>query len=159
MADDVIGKALDELERNSPSARKTVDSKVSALPGFDGKQPPNLTFTKVVSASFNGTAIRPANWNRLLDAALAHASKNMGNFAKLQRLAAVNVIQGKKLDEGYHYLPGVDFSVQGQDANAAWRSVMFIAQNLKCPVEVSFIWRNKQGAEHPGKAGSMSFSP
>jgi hypothetical protein len=32
-----------------------------------------------------------------------------------------------------------------------------IAQNLKASVEVSFIWRNKEGAEHPGKAGSMRF--
>jgi hypothetical protein len=39
--------------------------------------------------------------------------------------------------------------------NAAWRGVMFIAQNIKCSVEVSFIWRNKEGAEHPGKIGSM----
>jgi hypothetical protein len=47
--------------------------------------------------------------------------------------------------------------VHGQDANGAWRSVMFIAQNLKGSVDVSFTWRNKAGADHPGKAGNMHF--
>jgi hypothetical protein len=55
-----------------------------------------------------------------------------------------------------HYgTPDVALSVQGQDANAAWRAVMFIVQNLNASVEVSFIWRNKEGAENPGKTGSM----
>jgi hypothetical protein len=44
-----------------------------------------------------------------------------------------------------------------QDANGAWRTVMFIAQNLKASVEVSFIRRNKEGVENPGKTGSMRF--
>jgi hypothetical protein len=34
---------------------------------------------------------------------------------------------------------------------------MFIAQNLNCSVEVSFIWRNKDDAAYPGKAGTMRF--
>jgi hypothetical protein len=66
-------------------------------------------------------------------------------------------VSGQKTDEGYHFLEDAGLSVQGQDANGAWRSVMFIVQNLKASVEVSFIWRNKEGAEHPGKTGSMRF--
>jgi hypothetical protein len=86
-----------------------------------------------------------------------HAAKQIGDFAKLWQVAAVNLVQVKKMDEGYHHREGADISVQGQDANAAWRSVLFIAQNLMCSVEVSFLWRNKEGAEHPGKTGSMRF--
>ena len=68
---------------------------------------------------------------------------------------AINIVSGEKTDEGYHFLPDVALPVQGQDANGAWRTVMFIAQNLKASVEVSFLWRNKEGAENPGKTGSM----
>lgn len=109
------------------------------------------------TASFNGAAVKPENWNRLLGAALVQAAKQIGDFAKLRQVAAVNLVQGKKTDKGYHHIEGADISVQGQDANAAWRSAMFIAQNIKCSVEVSFLWRNKEGAEHPGKTGSMRF--
>ena len=91
----------------------------------------------------------------MLDTALVYAAKKVGDFGKLQKLTAVNMVRGTKTDEGYHYLSEAEISVQGQDANAAWRAVIFIAQNLKCPVEVSFLWRNKEGAEHPGKPGTM----
>lgn len=119
--------------------------------------PPNLTFTKVVSALLNGEPVKPANWNRLLDAAITYAAAQIGDFNKLRRIVAINIASGQKTDEGYHFLEDAGLSVQGQDANGAWRSIMFIAQNLKASVEVSFIWRNKEGAEHPGKAGSMRF--
>ena len=75
----------------------------------------------------------------------------------LRSIVGVNIVQGNKTDEGYQPLPEAGISVQGQDANAAWRGVMFIAQSLRCSVEVSFIWRNKEGAEHPGKTGTMRF--
>ena len=29
------------------------------------------------------------------------------------------------------------------------------AKLKRVPVEVSFLWRNKEGAEHPGKPGTM----
>ena len=80
-------------------------------------------------------------------------ARSRRNCTRLQPVRCAT--QGRKEDEGYHYLPEVNFSVQGQDANAAWRGVAFIAQNLNVPVEVSFLWRNKDGAEHPGKPGTM----
>jgi len=154
----VITKALDALEKPAQRVDPLVpDEKVNSLPEFGALDPPNLTFTKVVAASLNGVAIKPANWNRLLDAAVIHAAAQIGDFNKLRRIAAINIATGEKTDEGYHHLPEAGVSVQGQDANGAWRSVMFIAQNLKCSVEVSFIWRNKDGAEYPGKTGTMKF--
>jgi hypothetical protein len=99
--------------------------------------------------------VKPNNWKRLLETALISAHKKIGDFEKVRQLAGVNMVQGKKEDEGYHFLSEVNFSVQGQDANAAWRAAVFVAQNLRVPVEVSFLWRNKEGAEHPGKPGTM----
>ena len=122
---------------------------------YEAENPPKLTFTKVVTASFNGKEVKLASWNRLLDTALNYAAKEILNFEKLQNIAAVNLVKGKKLDEGYRYLPDANLSVQGQKANLAWRGVMLIAKNLKCSVEVSFMWHNIQGAEHPGEKGIM----
>jgi hypothetical protein len=154
----VITKALDALERPPQTVGPVKsDGQRNSFPEFEALAPPNLTFTKVVAASFNGVAIKPANWNRLLDAAVSHAATQIGDFNNLRRIAAINIATGKKTDEGYHQVPEAGVSVQGQDANGAWRSIMFIAQNLKCTVEVSFIWRNKDGAEYPGKTGTMRF--
>jgi hypothetical protein len=125
------------------------------FPEYEAQDPPKLTFTKVVAASFNGKAVKHASWNRLLDTALNYAANEISNFEKLQNIAAVNMVRGKKTDEGYRYIPEANLSVQGQKANLAWRGVILIAQSLKCSVEVSFIWRNKEGAEHPGKTGVM----
>jgi hypothetical protein len=153
----VISRAVDALERQgvqeTPAVRMTEDSPAD----FDAVNPPKLAHTKVLAASFDGKPIKPANWNRILDAAVMLAAKKLGDFDKVRKLAAVNIVKGEKNDEGYHFLPDAGLSVQGQDANAAWRGAVFIAQNLKLTVEVSFLWRNKEGAQHPGEPGTMRF--
>lgn len=153
----VITRAVDALDREGNAAPPpvVVERRDQQLADFEALYPPNLTHTKVVSASFDGKPITPANWNRILDAALIHGAQQVGDFAKLQKIAGVNMVKGEKTDEGYHFLPEAGLSVQGQDANAAWRGIVFIAKNLKCDCDVSFLWRNKEGAEHPGKSGSM----
>ena len=154
---EVVARAMDalEAEESGGRARPVLDGRGNELASFEALYPPSLTHTKVVAASFDGKTVKPNNWKRLLETAIVAAYKKLGDFEKVRKLAAVNMVQGKKENEGYHFLPGVNFSVQGQDANAAWRGTVFIAQNLHVPVEVSFLWRNKEGAEHPGKPGTM----
>ena len=100
------------------------------FPEYEAGDPPKLRFTKVVAASFNGKAVKLASWNRLLDTALNYAAKEISDFEKLRNIAAVNMVKGKKFDEGYRYLPEADLSVQGQKADLAWRGVMLIAREL-----------------------------
>jgi hypothetical protein len=119
--------------------------------------PPDLTFTKLMSATFDGKAVTPARWNRLLDIAVEHAAEKITDFKKLNQVVGVPMAKGEKAEHGYRYLSQVGVSVQAQAATPAWKSIMFIAQNLKCSVEVSFIWRNKEGAAYPGKTGTMRF--
>jgi hypothetical protein len=153
----VINRVLDAVEEGSPKTRPTIPDTNTLR--FNPGKPPNLTHTKVVSAKFGDQQIRPANWNRLLDAAVIAAARRSLEFSELRRIVPVNLVRGKKEDEGYHYLSSVDLSVQGQDANAAWRYSLLIAQALRSPIEVSFIWRNKEGAEQPGKGGIMTLEP
>ena len=157
--DTLINRLLDTVEAGVPNHRPTDQRRHDGARRFSPTKPPQLTHTKVVSATFDGKALRPANWNRLLDAAVVHGAKNKADFSNLRRLVPVNIVKGKKEDEGYHYLPSVDISVQGQDANAAWRYAVLVAQAFGCAIEVSFIWRNKDGAEYPGQAGMMVFQP
>ena len=148
----VISRAIDALEHGNQAdaAPPILGAKV---PEFEALFPPNLTHTKVVAATFNQKPVKPANWNRLLDTALIFAAKHTGDFEKLRKIATVNIVKGEKHDEGYDYIPEAGLSVQGQDANAAWRGVVVLAQNLRVPVEVSFLWRNKEGASIPVNRG------
>lgn len=155
----VIQRAVDALDalRNGTAAPQMLEAKGRVLVSHQALRPPDLTFTKVIGALFNDVVVKPANWSRLLDTAVTYAAKKIGDFDRLRRILTVNVAKGEKTDEGYHYLSAVGLSVQGQDANDAWRCVMMIAKNLKCSVEVSFLWRNKEGAAHPGEPGTMRF--
>ncbi|MGX1104507.1 T4SS efffector SepA family protein [Bradyrhizobium elkanii] len=149
----VISMAVDALD--AVTEIPAMDGRGTELARFEALYPPNLTFTKVVNACFDGQAVKPANWKRLLETAVIFAHKKIGSFDKVRQLAAVNMVNGEKTDEGYHYLPEIGCSVQGTDANTAWRGVVFLAQNLKVDVEVAFMWRNKERAENPGKPGTM----
>ena len=62
----------------------------------------------------------------------------------VKRLVVVNSIVGKKEDEGYRFLPDVGLSVQGQDANAAWKAALHVAKNLGCEIDVT-VCMAKQG--------------
>ena len=83
------------------------------------------------------------------------ASTKVPTFADLKKVIHVNMISGRKVDEGYRYLSEADISVQGQDANAAWQSAFYAAAHLSMPLEVVFVWRQKEGAAHPGVTGRL----
>ncbi len=51
------------------------------------------------------------------------------------------MVKGRKEDEGYSYLSDIDVSVQGQDANAACRTVVTAAQGLGVALDIGFMWR------------------
>jgi hypothetical protein len=63
---------------------------------------------------------------------------------------------GKKEDNGYKYLDGVGISVQGQDANNAWRTTYRVLKAIKVPAEVTFVWQDNPKAVAPGSAGKLT---
>jgi hypothetical protein len=158
----VIAKGIDLLDKagngvvhdNEPVV---LDAKGRSLPEYEALNPTDLTFTKLVSATFDGKAVTPPRWNKLLDLAVEQAAGKITDFKKLSQVVGIQLEKGEETERGFRYLPKVGVSVQAQAATPAWKSIMFIAQNLKCPVEVSFIWRNVERAAYPGKTGTMRF--
>jgi hypothetical protein len=149
--DTVINLALDALDQLS--GRPAASNGAAAEPErpIDPRLLPSLTHTKVLDASIGGELIPKANWNLLLDEILRRAMKRLGSFEDLRKLCPVNMVKGRKDDEGYSYLPDIDVSVQGQDANAACRTVVTAAQGLGIELDIGFMWRPKEGAVHPGE--------
>lgn len=147
--DTVINKALDALEGVDAEESRPVAN--AGEHRIDPLALPNLTHTKVLGASIGGIAIKRPNWNGLLDEMLRRAMGQLGSLDKVHKVCPVNMVQGRKADEGYAYLADIKVSVQGQDANSACRAVVAAAQALGMEVDIAFMWRLKEGAAHPGE--------
>jgi hypothetical protein len=145
--DSVINRALDALEDDRPAASSSGEMRFST--------PPDVTHTKVLDASIEGTPLLRPNWNRILDEAVRHAMRIYRDFDKVRLLCAANIVQGRKEDEGYGYLPDIDISIQGQDANAACRACVALAQATGLALDIGFVWRQKTGAAFPGVRGRL----
>lgn len=155
--DSVINHALDshELHAGTPVSPNKLGNQERQI---DPRMLPNLTHTKILQTSINGEQIDRPNWNLLLNTMLIKSMKQLGDYKKLQQLCPVNIVKGRKEDEGYGYLPEIDISVQGQDANAACRTIVTASQGLGIDIDIGFMWRQKENAAHPGERARIQLS-
>lgn len=70
----------------------------------------------------------------------------------------MNHTTGTKADNGYKVLEDVGLSVQGQDANDAWKQSYELLKALKLPAEVTFVWQDNPKAAFPTKPGKFLVS-
>jgi hypothetical protein len=157
--DTVITKLLDAFARNHsphPNGSQKPTQRLADPQRFRADSPPSLTHTKLLAGKLNGKPLLEVKWNALLVESIRLAKANARTPDELRSLIPVNFVLGRKEIEGYHYIPDIDLSVQGQDADAAWSAAHQIAQRLGLPIEVEFQWRTKDGAAYPGETGKLS---
>ena len=147
--EDVIVKLIHAFKgttpKNSPAGPKDYSGLVT-----------NLGHTKVLSARLNGVEMEQPNWNRFLDCVILEAAKKLKNPRALKDMIVVNCVEGKKEDQGYHFLETAGVSVQGQDSNGAWKGVAHLAAAMKFAVEVVFVWLDNPKAANPGQTGKLT---
>ncbi|TFH59384.1 MAG: hypothetical protein E4G91_08985 [Candidatus Zixiibacteriota bacterium] len=153
----VINLALDALEQLEEPA-VALGAQNLGERQIDPRILPNLTHTKVLDASIDGEAVTKPNWNLLLDQMLIRAMKQLSDFDKLQKLCPMNMVKGRKEDEGYGYLAEINLSVQGLDANTACRTVVGAAQGLGMALDIGFMWRPNEKAAHPGERARVQIA-
>ena len=151
--DSVVNRLIDAFEANSSGPLKAAPSASSAL---DAASPPNLAFTTVHNVVLNGVRLpsSESKWNGLMIAAIQQAKKSM-TTEEIDKLVIINHVLGKKTDIGYKYLADVGISVQGQDANHAWKATYEILKELKISAEIEFSWQNNPKASSPGARGKF----
>jgi hypothetical protein len=156
----VISRMIDAYESKTQAPGAPGGSNEQNVRSFNASTPPDLTHTKILGITFCGRELGRSedNWNALLNAAVREAKTRSKSAAEFKQLMVVNFVEGDKTNEGYRPLSGTGISVQGQDANGAWRGVSHIAQTLKCPVSVKFAWREKEGAAFPGVIGQLTIT-
>lgn len=150
--DMILNRALDALERREgpdPEETPVVDRLI------DPRTLPDLKHTKILDASLAGQSIVKPNWNLLLERILTRAMKQLADFNKLRQICPTNMVQGRKDDEGYRYLDEIDISFQGMSANDACGALVAVAQSLGIGLEITFMWRLKEEATHPGEKAQL----
>ena len=152
--DAVIVRALDALERSRD---------LHAFNGhfseterhMDPLSLPDLRHTKILEASIDGEPFARLKWNVLRNEMLRHAKRRVGSFEDLERLFPANLADGSKDDDGFHYLPDINISVQGQPANGACHAIVMAAQKLGISLNIGIMWRLRKDAAYPGERGRI----
>lgn len=152
--DSVVNRALDALEHKNGSAAPTADSSFEEHQ-IDPKRLPDLTHTKILDALLDGERVDKPNWNYLVDRILILAMNQFQNINELRITCPVNMVQGRKNNEGFRYVSEIDISVQGIPANEACRALVIAAQRLNLHLEIKFVWRSKEGAAYPGERARL----
>lgn len=70
-------------------------------------------------------------------------------------LMTVNSQLGRREDSGFRHLEAAGISVQGQDANSAWRQAYTLASSLGIELDLTFVWQSNDKAAMPSVTGTM----
>lgn len=155
----VIERAVRALEQGDeePSTSAIAAIGSDAPRSFNPAAPPNLTHTKPRSAKVDGIPLPYSDtyWNSIWFAVIRRAAARGVSTQDLLDLITTNRQAGRRLDNGFTYIEEAGLSVQGQDANGAWRQTFAIASATGIAVEVVFAWQNNPKAAMPNTVGSF----
>ncbi len=151
-ANSVLLRALAALDAASGES-----SDRSGQTAWSGFADPDLSFTSVQVAIVAGVLLGSSEsyWNSILLAVIRVAAKQGATGETIASHLLANNISGKKEDGGYKYVPEADLSVQGLDANGAWKAIAYLANALRVSVKVQFTWQNNPKAAKPGATAKL----
>ena len=152
--DAVVNRALDALEGHTAEALS--EGVVDVDREVDPRRLPDLTHTKVLAARLGDDEIEKPNWNKLLDRLVVRAMRDAGSFGKLAQMCPANMVRGRKTEDGYRHLSEIDVSVQGLPANEACTALVETARQISMGLEVTFKWRDKEGAAYPTETARLT---
>jgi hypothetical protein len=121
------------------------------------ESPDSLSHTKVLAAQVGRHSA--TKWNGLMVAAHRAAIQSLGGRQELLRQTIARAVEGRKEDDGYHYIPDLDISIQYVDSHGAWRNALHLAKRVRLPISVEFVWRENPNAQYPGERGSIRWQP
>lgn len=152
----VIERALLALEKDDDKVSVENEGGLNVR-SFNPAASPDLAFTVVTAATLGGKMLSKAKtyWNPLMYAVIEEAAKRGHSMEEIEALVTVNHVQGAKTDNGYKFVEAAGLSLQGQDANAAWKQTYRIASSFGIDLAVEFYWKDEPKAAMPNIAGSF----
>lgn len=153
--EDVITKILNYYIDNhkQPIRKPEIESNDKVIK-VDPENPESLTFTRVMISKIDNR-LGSNSWNKLMRRIHEIAFNRFKSFDELRKISPANIKQGKFEDNGFHYLESIDISIQNNDSNIAFRNFYIMAKMLKIPFIITFKWKNKDEAKHPGCTGEI----
>jgi hypothetical protein len=156
----VISRLIDHYHKskgeNKPSKYKGANNNHSMHYPIDA--PPNLKFTRVTEITLDGEKLSKQllYWNAFLYEVVRRAAQKLPPN-KLRQAIAINYADGEKSDNGYRYIPEAGVSIQGQDANYAWKATAQLVKATGLNVHLVFQWEDKDQAARPGQTGHIVY--
>lgn len=153
----VIERGIDALIEQEIGASEPATSGTALYPADN---PPSLTFSKPTAITLEGEHL-PKNqlyWNLLLFRVVALAAPKLDD-QQFEHSLLINHRADKYEEDGYRWIEEAKMSVQGGDANAAWKATVRLVKAAGLSVDVTFRWADKDEASNPGKFGRMSYKP
>ncbi|WP_293857006.1 hypothetical protein [uncultured Alsobacter sp.] len=155
--DSVVNRILDHYE----AAQNATAAQPDAMPGVplvSAASPPNLSYTTPKSIEIDGEIMPPAQayWNLAFLKVVEIAAKKGKTAKELKNMISANSYVGEKVDNGYKFLPEVGLSIQGLDANSAWKATYNLARTMRIKVDVVFAWQNTEKAARPNEVARMT---
>lgn len=150
----VISRALDALEAGDEDP---IVPTATGPQSFNPAAAPNLTHTTPRRAQVDGHSLSKGEtyWNPIMFAVITAAAKKGTSADDLLDLLTIPAVKGEKVGSGYRYLPEAGISVQGQDANSAWKQTYRVASSIRVHVQVVFVWQDTPKAAMPNITGSF----
>jgi hypothetical protein len=159
----VIERAVDALIEKvhgpQPSAQPVI-AEPSGSAVYAADAAPSLTFTKPSEITLDGKPLpkQALYWNPLLFKVVSLAATKL-NPLQLRQALLVNYVEGKNENSGFRYISEAGLSVQGADANDAWKATIHLVKAAGLKIDVVFRWETKEGAAKPGEFGRMTYEP
>lgn len=152
-----VSKMLDRFEDSESNST----SGVSKTPGFLGVFPfdsaPPLVHVKLISGIIGVRSPKKASWDSMVALCLEMVTEQQVGIEQVGTLIDLNVVGGKKSNEGYKFLPKLNRSYQGVSAQHAATVIGKTARFLREGAHVDFVWRQKEGAHAPGQTAALSY--
>ena len=111
----------------------------------------------MLKAQINGKVLRKAdtNWNAVLLHVINEAAAMKTSPQDILDLVTVNSQLGCREDSGFKFVEAAGISIQGQDANSAWRQAYTLASSLGIEIDLTFVWQSTDKAAMPSVTGTM----
>lgn len=119
--------------------------------------PPDLTFSRILRASFGGEPVK--NWNGLLDSAMGAAATSGMLIEDAREISGATLTQGHRPMNQYRPVPGSNWYVLNMSANSAFSQARAIARYLRIPFTIEFKWAKQEEAHRPNVTGLFEFVP
>jgi len=161
-ADDLVAHFIEKSERLGPTVPPIDPTLINTiLPPVmvcDPENPPDLSHTRITSASIGGQDAQ--KWNHLANAGFRLAwQQGYTDVGDIRNWSGANARPGTYTKEGFHPVRGTGLSVPGMSAPNVWKVALQIAKKLRVPIVVQFYWRDIPEAAHRGKQARMQWPP